>query len=120
MWSLMKDYEWGNPAGISTMYRFLQNPWISFLYIIFFFEDIYVKKQTNPNLQIWKKEKKNLERIIVGSQLLLFACTSLNAFIYKLALEWGITPNFTVKYSSGARTWGVFNVRSVSSYCKMR
>lgn len=71
------------------MYRFLQNPWISLLYIIFFFEDIYVKKnkQTNKPANLKKKKKKNLERIIVGSQLLLFACTSLNAFIYKLALE---------------------------------
>lgn len=68
------------------MYRFLQNPWISFLYIIFFFEDIYVKKN-KQTCESEKKEKKNLEQIIVGSQLLLFACTSLNAFIYKLALE---------------------------------
>lgn len=61
---------------------------------------------------------KDLEQIVVGSQLALAAFSGLNAFIYKLALEWGITPNFTVKYSLGAPACGMFNVSGVSSYCK--
>lgn len=61
-------------AGISTMYSFLQNPQFS----LFFLKILWENKPSNS---------KNLEQIIVGSQLVLAAFSGLNAFIYKLALE---------------------------------
>lgn len=98
----MNDYEWRHPWQGLALCTIASFSILGFL---------FVEKQTC-------KLQKNLEQIIVGSQLAVTAFSGLNAFIYKLALEWGITPNFTVKYSWGASACSVFNVSGVSSYCK--
>lgn len=89
-----------NETGISTIASFS---------VLIFLKVLGENKHANS---------KKLVQIIAGSQLVLTAFNSLNAFIYKLALEWGITPDFTVKYSWGAPACSMFNVSGVSSYCK--